>query len=119
MNDVAALSASLRAATEQLTAPGAPFELAQKNVNGVAMRCYANAPANLREALDAGRAHGDKVAVTYQDERYTFTEFFAAADRFSNYLMHEAGIRKGDRVAIAMRNYPEWVISFMAVTAMG
>ncbi|MDP4651418.1 MAG: acyl--CoA ligase [Haliea sp.] len=119
MNDVAALSASLRAATEQLTAPGAPFELAQKNVNGVAMRCYANAPANLREALDAGRAHGDKVAVTYQDERYTFTEFFAAADRFSNYLMHEAGIRKGDRVAIAMRNYPEWMFAFVGTLAVG
>jgi long-chain acyl-CoA synthetase len=119
MNDVAALSASLRAAAEQLTAPGAPFELKDCSVNGITMRCYANAPSTLREALDAGRAHGDKTAITYEDERYTCTEFFAAADRFAHYLVHQAGIRKGDRVAIAMRNYPEWMFAFVGIQATG
>jgi acyl-CoA synthetase (AMP-forming)/AMP-acid ligase II len=119
MNEVAALSANLRAATEQLTAPGAPFEMSERDVNGVMLRCYINAPANLREALDAGRAHGEKTAITYEDERYTFSDFFSAADRFSHYLVHEAGIRKGDRVAIAMRNYPEWMFAFVGILATG
>ncbi|CAN0599858.1 unnamed protein product, partial [Laminaria digitata] len=50
MNDVAALSASLRAAAEQLTAPGAPFELKDCSVNRITMRCYAHAPSTLPEA---------------------------------------------------------------------
>ena len=34
--------------------------------------------------------------------------------------MHdELGIRKGDIVALAMRNYPEWCIAYMAVISLG
>ncbi|MCM3659355.1 AMP-binding protein, partial [Agromyces mediolanus] len=29
------------------------------------------------------------------------------------------GMRKGDRVAIAMRNLPEWIVAFFATTVLG
>ncbi|PLW82602.1 hypothetical protein CWI75_08440 [Kineobactrum sediminis] len=119
MNDVTEITSRLHAATEQLTSPGAPFELGTCQANGVTVRCYRNAPPNLREALDAGRAHGSKVAVTYNDERYTFDDFFQAVDRLANYLVRERAIAPGDRVAIAMRNYPEWMIAFAAIVAVG
>jgi long-chain acyl-CoA synthetase len=119
MNDVAAISTRLQSACEQLTAPGAPFELETRLVNGLAMRCYRNAPTDVRAALEAGRAHGDKTAITYEDERYSFSDFFAAADRFAHHLVHEAGIKPGDRIAIAMRNYPEWMFAFVGAVSAG
>ena len=119
MNDVAAISTRLQTACEQLTAPGAPFELETRVVNGAEMRCYRNAPADLATALAAGRTHADRTAITYEDERYSFDEFFAAADRFAHYLVHEAGIQPGDRIAIAMRNYPEWMFAFVGAVSVG
>lgn len=119
MSNVAEVTAQLRAACEQLTAPGAPFELETRIVNGVPMPVYRLAPRTLPAALAQGREHGDRTAITYQDERYTFSQFFTAADRLAHYLVHRAGIRKGDRVAIAMRNYPEWMMSFAAIVSIG
>ncbi len=119
MNEVAAISTRLRTACEQLTAPGAPFELETRTVSGIELRCYRNAPVDLRVALDAGRAHGDRTAITYEDERYSFTEFFAAVDRFAHYLVNVARIKPGDRVAIAMRNYPEWMFAFVGAVSVG
>ena len=33
--------------------------------------------------------------------------------------LHAQGIGKGDRVALAMRNLPEWPVAFFAITAIG
>jgi len=37
----------------------------------------------------------------------------------ARWLEVERGIGKGDRVAIGMRNYPEWVVAFGAITSVG
>jgi hypothetical protein len=34
-------------------------------------------------------------------------------------LVHRCGVKKGDRVAISMRNYPEWIFAFTAVLSIG
>ena len=119
MTDLAEITRQLQNATAQLTAPGAPFELETREVNGVPMPVYKQAPRTLPAALAQGRQHGDKTCITYQDERYSFDEFFAAADRLAHYLVHQAGVAKGDRVSIAMRNYPEWMMSFVAIVSIG
>lgn len=103
------------AAMAQLTGPGAPFELAGSEEQGF---FYAGAPATLREALDAGRAHGDKEFLLYEGERRSFNALFAEADALAAALQAQ-GIGKGDRVAIAMRNYPEWMVAFIASAAIG
>ena len=33
--------------------------------------------------------------------------------------MHTFGVKKGDRVGIAMRNLPEWIVSFAAILSIG
>ena len=119
MSDLAEITQRLQTATEQLTAAGAPFELETREVNGIPLRVYKNAPRTLPAALAQAREHGDKTCITYQDERYSFNEFFAAADRLAHYLVNQAGVSKGDRVAIAMRNYPEWMMSFVAIVSVG
>ncbi|MCH7911004.1 MAG: acyl--CoA ligase, partial [Candidatus Hydrogenedentes bacterium] len=57
--------------------------------------------------------------MVYQDERYTFSETYRLAARLAWRIQDAYEIQKGDRVAIAMRNYPEFCIAFMAITALG
>ncbi|GEL22284.1 fatty acid--CoA ligase [Pseudonocardia sulfidoxydans NBRC 16205] len=80
---------------------------------------YVNAPASLREVMAGGGHWGDRLAVTYEDERHTWAQHQEAVDRFATLLVHRYGIGKGDRVAIAMRNHPEWIVSFAAAVSVG
>ncbi len=108
-----------RQAIDQLTGEGAPFELVDRQVNGVPLRCFKQAPTTLREALAEGRQYGDKTSVTYEDERFTFDDLFAIADKLGKHLVEHYQVGKGDRVAIAMRNYPEWMASYIAIVSIG
>jgi acyl-CoA synthetase (AMP-forming)/AMP-acid ligase II len=106
-------------ALAQLTGPGAPFELATGEVDGVSQLLFRHAPATLVDYIDGGRRHGDKVFVVYQGERWTFAQLFALADAVGHQLVHAAGVRPGQRVALAMRNYPEWMAAFIAIVSVG
>ncbi|MCK0508012.1 class I adenylate-forming enzyme family protein [Aromatoleum anaerobium] len=102
----------------QLLAPGAPFELTECEIEGRRTKIYRNAFATLPELIDAGRAHGDKGFLVYQGERWSFTRFFADVDAIATQL-HAIGVKSGDRVAIAMRNRPEWAVAFAAAASLG
>lgn len=111
--------AKLRESCEQLMQPGLPYETERIVVDGIAYTAYKNAPATLKEALDVGRDHGESPFIIYEQETFSFSEFFAQADAISHQLVHRYGVEKGDRVAIAMRNYPEWMMAFTAVVSLG
>jgi long-chain acyl-CoA synthetase len=103
----------------QLTAPGQLFEMEEVQVAGNKIRVWKHAPATFRALLEMSRFHGDKIFVVYEDERLTFEEHFRLAATLANRLVDDYGIRKGDRVAVAMRNYPEWIIAMSAALAAG
>jgi len=99
----------------QLTAPGAPYELAGDDSTG---HYYANAPANLVEALSVARQHGDREFLIYEGERRSFNDLMDEAGALAAALQARC-VAPGDRVALAMRNYPEWMSAFLAVTSIG
>ncbi|MGW0810136.1 class I adenylate-forming enzyme family protein [Nonomuraea sp. NPDC002799] len=101
----------------QLTGPGQLFEIEEIGDTGV--RTWKHAPAHFRTLLEMSRFHGEKVFLVYEDEHITFEEHFRRAATLANRLVEEYGVTKGDRVAVAMRNYPEWSISFSAILAAG
>ncbi|CAA0088631.1 Long-chain-fatty-acid--CoA ligase FadD13 [Zhongshania aliphaticivorans] len=103
--------------TDQLCQPGAPFEVIKDSSSHFSI--FKNAPATLRDLIDAGRQHGDQEFLVYQGERLTFTQFFKRVDALSYHLIHSLGINNGDRVAIAMRNCPEWMVSYAAIVSVG
>lgn len=103
------------AAMAQLTAPGAPFELAGSDESG---HYYAKAPANLVEALSVARQHGDREFLIYEGERRSFNDLMDEADAIAAALQAR-GVRPGERVALAMRNYPEWMAIFIGVITVG
>ena len=104
---------------EQLTAPGAPFERHTVLVNGQPLPAYRHAFPNLPALINAGRAHGPREFMVYEGDRWTFERFFSAVDALAARLQAEHGLRAGDRVAIAMRNRPEWAVAFAAVVLLG
>lgn len=102
-----------------LTGPGAPFEIVERTVGGRPLKVFAELPRSMREAFALARLHGDKTFVVYEDERWTFSDLMKRVDGIADALVHRYGIRRGDRVAIAMRNYPEWIAAFAAVLSVG
>src|SRR5690606_36925869 len=110
------IKATLDQNIAQFTAAGAPWELDSLTLHGHEYVIYKNAPTTLRALTDAGRNHGDAEFIVYEGERLTFKQFFNLVDRMANQLTGKYGINPGDRVAICMRNYPEWMAAFVAVT---
>ncbi len=104
-------------AIRDLTAPGQLYALEDAQVGGRSLRVFSNAPASLRAMFEA--AATDLPFLAYHDERLSFNQAWAAASRIGHLLVHDCGVQPGDRVAISMRNYPEWVLAFTAVTSIG
>ncbi|HEV3328532.1 MAG TPA: class I adenylate-forming enzyme family protein [Acidimicrobiales bacterium] len=108
----------LHEATEQLTAEGQIFEMGTAVIRGEELRVWKHAPPTLRSVLELSRGHGDKDFLVYEDERLSFEEHYSSVASVAGGLV-ESGLERGDRVAIAMRNLPEWVIAFWSAIAAG
>jgi len=100
-----------------LTASG-PFELAEDVSQGYPLRVYRHAPASLRAVLEATLGHGDLPFLIYEDESLSYAEHYGQVAALAARLLG-AGVGKGDRVAIGMRNYPEWSVGWWACQAIG
>ena len=88
-------------------------------VRDVPMRVFVAAPATLRVLWQLAAGHADKTYIVYEDERMTYAQVQASVRSLAQYLRDTCGVERGDRVAIAMRNYPEWVISYWATVSIG
>ena len=102
-----------------LTAPGEPFEIADTTVRGVPTRVWKHAPTSLATILTQSRAHGDLDFFVYEQEHWTFEGHYRGAAKLAHALVERFGVQKGDRVAVAMRNLPEWSVAFWAAAAAG
>ncbi len=106
-------------AVARLTAPGQLFEMHDVDVRGVRLRAWKAAPPSLRSVLDLSLGYGDADYLVYEDERMTYAQHYRIAATLAHRLREELGVQKGDRVAIAMRNLPEWVMAFWGAVAAG
>ncbi len=110
--------AELRRAREELTGPGGPFEIVEEDILGHRLRSYKNAPPSVREFWLSTAAFGERIYLVYEDERLTYAQSHAIVAAVASWLV-EQGVQPGDRVAIAMRNYPEWMLIYWACTCIG
>jgi len=118
---------------DELTMPGALYGVTTEVIRGVEHQVFKTAPGNLKELYALGMdedsfisqaitgwfGHQDWTFMVYQDEHYTFREAYRLSAGLAWRMKEQYGIGKGDRVAIAMRNYPEFCLAFMATTALG
>lgn len=100
-----------------LTGPGEAYELETVELYGRSCRAFRHAPSTIRDLIDQNRS--ELPFIVYEDERLTFEETWQQAARIATLLRRDCGVAKGDRVAISMRNFPEWITSFTAVASLG
>lgn len=101
----------------RITAVGEPYELVDREDIRGPVQTFVNAPTSLRQVYED--AASDVEFVVAENQRWTFAEFWNDAATIGHLLVHDLGVRKGDRVAISMRNYPEWMLAFAAATSVG
>ena len=101
-----------------LTAPGSRFEIEEVMIDGVLTKTWKNCPATLRDLVINGRSFADREFLVYEDDRATFEGFHRAVAMLAEKLTAD-GVGKGDRVALVMRNLPEWPVAFFAAVSLG
>ncbi|HEX6866385.1 MAG TPA: class I adenylate-forming enzyme family protein [Caulobacteraceae bacterium] len=109
---------SIEQAHALLTAPGSMMEIEEIDIRGVKTKVWKYLPPNLRAVVEIGRAFPARVFLVYEDERVTFEAFYRAVAAFAAEL-ETRGVKKGDRVALIMRNLPEWPVAFYAALSLG
>ncbi len=109
---------SIKEVEALLTAPGAKFEMETVGIRGVPTRVWKNAPPHMAALVQLSRTHGERLATIYEDERVSYEAQFRAIATLAADLA-AGGVTKGDRVAVAMRNLPEWIVAFFAATTLG
>ena len=106
------------AAREELAAEGSPFATAYTEVRGSQLKAYVNAPPHMRAIWESTVQHAQKDYVVYEDERYTYGDIHVQVRKLAAHLVAH-GVTRGTRVGLAMRNYPEWVVSYWATVSLG
>jgi long-chain acyl-CoA synthetase len=109
---------SLAEVDARLTAPGMRFEMEEALIRGVWLRTWKNAPPSLPMLARFSRIHGERLFTIFEEERVSFEASFRASAALAAALQAR-GVGKGDRVALAMVNLPEWPMAFFAITALG
>jgi len=102
----------------EMTAPGQMFSIAEVEVGGYPVKTWAMAPNSLRDIWLSSAGHANADYLVYQDERWTYAQAHEEVARIANWLVAN-GIGRYDRVAIAMRNFPEWMLSYWAIASIG
>ncbi len=114
------LDKAIDAATAAITAPGGQLAVGKATIRGVELPVFENAPPSLREYFAFFMpAHAAKEFLVYEGERLSFADIQAQAMKIGAMLQHRHGVAKGDRVTMAMRNYPEWVAAFIGAIMVG
>ena len=99
--------------------PARKLEMDEVVIRGVKTRVWKNAPPSLREVI-AGRhaVHATGPSSSMRTTAPPIESFYRAAVAFAEALQAR-GVKKGDRVAIIMRNLPEWVAAFYGAAIIG
>ena len=120
-----ALDARMDAAFAALTGPGGPLATVPYDLNGTSVPMIAAAPPTLPPYFAHYCAeHGDKVFLVDGDERLSFAQVHDAALGVARALVADKaaggyGIKVGDRIGIAARNAPSWIVLYMGILIAG
>ena len=111
---------SIEQANAALAGPGSPLELVDGEVGGVSMKVYKNAPPTVTSILMlAEQQFGARDYIVYEDERVTYRAMALAVKRLAAEMRDVYDIQKGDRIAVIMRNYPQWPVALVCRALAG
>ena len=102
-----------------ITGPESPLRVSKALIRGVEYDVFTHAPNDMRDFFSFSNAHfKEREFLIYEDERLTFGQVQRRAVALAKSLIN-LGISPGDRVAISMRNYPEYCVAIEAIFAVG
>ena len=104
---------------KKLTAPGSPFEIEEVEIRGTKTPVWKNAFPHLRAIVEHSRQFAERDYLVYEEQRLSYEQHYQQVVTLGHALIEEYGITKGDRIALAMRNYPEWPVIFWATVSIG
>jgi acyl-CoA synthetase (AMP-forming)/AMP-acid ligase II len=112
------------ATREELLGPGGYYEMKPSpradHPEWGDLMCFQSGPRTLGEYYEVTmNKFLDRDFIVFGDERYTYAQVKEEIMSLAGGLQTKYGVKAGDRVAVSMRNYPEWCISFMAATIIG
>ncbi len=112
------MTMTFQEACAAVCAPGSMFEIQEIEVLGRTSKVFAGTPPNIRALFELATLRTDEFII-FENERWTMPQLLKLAGQIGHLLVNDLGVTKGDRVAIAMRNYPEWIAAFVAITSVG
>ena len=104
---------------EELCTKEGEYPVKNTKINGYSHKCFDWGPSNLGEYFSLALEHEERDMLVFEGKRWTYREAYLEASSFANALINRYQIQKNDKVAIASRNFPEWMFSFMAITSIG
>jgi acyl-CoA synthetase (AMP-forming)/AMP-acid ligase II len=102
-----------------LLGPGGPFEVEDIVLEGVPLKSFVRVPRTIVDMFQAAKAHADLEHIVFEEERLTFGDVRRQALAVALRLKEDFGVGVGDRVAIGMRNFPEFVVGFWSGAVLG
>ena len=112
------MTMTFQEACAAVCAPGSMFEIQETEVLGQTSKVFAGTPPNIRSLFELAALRTDEFII-FENERWTMPQVLKLAGQIGHLLVNGLGVTKGDRVAIAMRNYPEWIAAFVAISSVG
>ena len=119
MADLAFPVRSIAECNAMMTAPGARFEIERMTIDGVEHEVYKHAPLTLKHIVETAGGYGAREFLVFQDERLSFDAQYRATAKLAKALVENFGVKPGDRVAIAARNFPQWPAAFFGAVCSG
>jgi long-chain acyl-CoA synthetase len=116
---MSACSEHIHGVFDMLSGPGSPFETTQIEARGQYYTGYSKAPAQVRQLWLATKADDSADYLVYEDERVSYGEARARVLQVANALITDYGVKPGDSVGLALRNYPEWILGWWAIQMAG
>ena len=111
---------TLAQAAKHITSTDPLYAVGEAEIRGVTLPVFTNIPKSLRALQQYGRderPYDDYIV--YRDERWSYERYCADSNKISHILTERLGVKPGDHVAIAMRNYPEFLTLFMGIVNIG
>ncbi|BGP37471.1 hypothetical protein JCM10450v2_001377 [Rhodotorula kratochvilovae] len=102
-----------------LEAQDSPFVCDEVTIGTRRVKAYRNLPASVRDLwLAVVEPYAQREYLVYEGERLTYAQTHEQVLRLAS-LLHARGVKKGNRVVIAMRNVPEWAVAWWACHMLG
>ncbi|KAJ7667988.1 hypothetical protein DFH06DRAFT_1184159 [Mycena polygramma] len=103
-----------------LGAPGSLTETETRLIDGRVQRVYKNLWPSVRVFwLWASDIYADRTYLIYENQRYTYKEVFERSLKAAAIFNDVYRVKKGDRIGICSRNYPEYLVAFYAAHLIG